>query len=463
MLRFVTTDTNLFNATLACPRCDAELVPHGSAEFQCRGCKQAFPLLNGIPWLFAEPAAALADWRQRYDLAIKTEHQAIDSIDASLGRVDLLDLTRSRLAAQRTAHVFQADALAELLQPLQGLPASGEIATYLALRTRLPTDQGLNTYFPNVHRDWSWGDEENGASADLVCAALGDRASNRKLLVLGAGAGRLTYDLHCRLQPQLTVALDFNPMLMLLASRLTAGDSVDLYEFPLAPLTHADHALRRTLKAPDIAPGGLHYLLGDALRPPLREAAFDVVVTPWVTDIVSEDLSAFAPRINHLLCKGGQWVNFGSLAFRNADPANCYSLEETVDVIAASGFASPHVQEAEISYLRSPASRHSRRERVVTLVTEKNDTVAAPAKHRALPDWIVTGKAPVPASQAFQLQAASTRIHAYIMSMIDGKRSLEDMAALMEQQKLMGRDDARGAIQGFLIKMFDDANRYSGY
>jgi hypothetical protein len=43
------------------------------------------------------------------------------------------------------------------------------------------------------------------------------------------------------------------------------------------------------------------------------------------------------------------------------------------------------------------------------------------------------------------------------MGMIDGKLSIKDMAAQMEQQRLMKSEDAEAAIRSFLIKMLDDA------
>ena len=63
----------------------------------------------------------------------------------------------------------------------------------------------------------------------------------------------------------------------------------------------------------------------------------------------------------------------------------------------------------------------------------------------------------------FQSQALSTRIHAFIMSLIDGKRSLKDMATVMEDQQLMTKAEAEQAIRGFLIKMYDEAQRGRGY
>ena len=111
----------------------------------------------------------------------------------------------------------------------------------------------------------------------------------------------------------------------------------------------------------------------------------------------------------------------------------------------------------------SPASRHGRQETVFTFGAEKIAAVKAPARHKALPDWIVTGKEAVPALQAFRSQAMSTQVYGFVMSMIDGKRTIEDMAALMEQQQLMSKDDALPAIRRFLTKMYDDAQKGSGY
>ncbi len=80
-----------------------------------------------------------------------------------------------------------------------------------------------------------------------------------------------------------------------------------------------------------------------------------------------------------------------------------------------------------------------------------------PARHTNLPEWIVSGSTPIPALPAFTTQAMTTRMHAFIMTLIDGRRTLEDMAAVLEEQKLMDRREARTALRGFLIRMYDEA------
>ncbi len=80
-------------------------------------------------------------------------------------------------------------------------------------------------------------------------------------------------------------------------------------------------------------------------------------------------------------------------------------------------------------------------------------------RHKALPDWIVVGKQPVPLTQSFGTQAMTTRVYAFIMSLIDGKRSVKDMAKIVVEQQLMTQDEAEPAIRSFLIKMYEDSRR----
>ena len=108
-------------------------------------------------------------------------------------------------------------------------------------------------------------------------------------------------------------------------------------------------------------------------------------------------------------------------------------------------------------YLDSPVSRHARRESIVTLCARKTADLGELPRYQSLPDWLARGRTPIPLLPAFQTQAMTTRIHAFIMTLVDGKRSLLDIAALLEEQQLMTKADAEIAIRGFLIKMFEEA------
>ena len=451
------------NALLACPRCDKSPLEASDDTLHCKACKVDFPLVDGIPWLFAEPHAALGEWRGRLQFALQQLAHEIAGLEQELENTELSALARRRVERYTKCVESHRRKLQKLLRPVDVQSLQGSYESYLALRARLPSDQGLNTYYANIHRDWGWGDEENQASLKQIRAVLHDHAELGNVLVLGAGAGRLAYDIHTNLDRESTVALDFNPLLMLVAKAVTDGGQVNLYEFPIAPLALEDDAVLRKLSAPKPAGENFHLVMGDALRPPFPEKSFDTVVTPWLIDIITEDLPVFAARINRLLKKEGRWVNFGSLAFANPRRAKRYSPEEVKAIVGESGFSDPYVSQATIPYMCSPASRHGRRERVFTFSAYKERNASKPERHRSLPDWIVTGKDPVPLSPSFRQQAMTTQIYSFIMSLIDGKRSIKDMAIVLENQKLMTKEEAEPAIRSFLTKMYDDAQQQSTF
>ena len=445
-------------ALLACPRCGRAPLSDPDERYRCDECRVDFPLIEGIPWLFAEPTAALGEWRSRVDFSLHTLAREHRQLSAAAEAKAIGTLTRQRLTRLAEATQDHAARLETLLAPLRTEPRTASYDTQLAFRTRVPLDQGLMTYAYNIHRDWSWGREENEASYELVSHALnGD--SPRKALVLGAGAGRLAYDLHMRTASETTVVLDFNPFLLLLAQRITRGESIELYEFPLAPRSVDDYAVLRTLAAERACRDGLHYVLADVHRPPFVAGGFDLVLTPWLVDILPEPFEHLCRRINALLAHNGRWINFGSLSFHIADPTLRYSPEECADIIGSNGFETPTLRETAMPYLCSPASRHGRREQVVSWCAAKRHDAAVAPEYEALPSWIVNGREPVPLLDSFRQQALSTRVRAFTLSLIDGRRSLQDMAHVFVEQNLMTQNEAEAAIREALIKLYERSRR----
>jgi uncharacterized protein YbaR (Trm112 family) len=456
-------DASLLDPLLACPRCDRKPLERNDGRFFCSACKTAFPDIGDIPWLFADPESSLGEWRNRLHHSLQQLSHEAQRLKAELIAENRRALTRRRLEQQMAAVDKHKKMLRQMLSPIDVQSMQASYESQLAMRTRLPTEQGLNTYYANVHRDWVWGDAENEASFRQIQSVLKGDAPLGRVLVLGAGGCRLAYDIHQRLRPHLSVAMDFNPLLLLIAKRVISGEPLQLYEFPIAPKSLDDFAVLRKLSAPDPVSSGFHLLLGDVLRPPFSPGAFDTVVTPWLIDIVSEDFPVFAGRINSLLSPGGRWINFGSLAFDNPERSRRYSPEEVLVITEECGFNTPFVTQATIPYMCSPSSRHGRQESVFSFCAQKERDADTPARYQALPDWIVTGKDPVPLLQSFQTQAMSTQIYAFVMSLIDGRRSIQDMAKLLEQQKLMTRKEAEPAIRNFLTRMYDDSQRPSGF
>jgi uncharacterized protein YbaR (Trm112 family) len=282
---------------LACPRCDKAPLSYDDGAFRCDACKIDFPDIDGIPWMFADPDASLGEWRNRLQFALQQLGHEVAGLEVELKDKDLRALTRRRIERYRKSAEQHRRALQKLLRPVDVQSQSGSYESYLALRTRLPVDQGLNTYYANIHRDWVWGEEENEASLKQVRSVLHDHVELGDVLVLGAGAGRLAYDIHKELDCSRLIAMDFNPLLMLVAKQMADGNRLSMYEFPIAPKSLEDDAVLRKLSAPEPAGEDFHLVLGDALRAPFAAGSFDAVVTPWLIDIITEDLARWRSRI----------------------------------------------------------------------------------------------------------------------------------------------------------------------
>jgi hypothetical protein len=399
----------------------------------------------------------LAQWRARLAFLVLSLEREARTLRTELAGESLPELTRTRLERLGAAHEDHARRLTQLLAPLNlGAEQTG-YETHLALRTRLPNDQGLTNYYANLHRDWAWGAAENEASLALIRSTASGHTHWGSTLVLGAGAGRLAYDVHMQFAPRITVAADFNPLLLFVARTVTRGKTLELYEFPIAPQRLADHVVLRHLAAPQPAREGFHIVAADALHAPFAPAAFDTVLTPWLVDIVSEDFLRFAAQVNGFLRPGGCWVNFGSLAFTQGTRAQRLSFEETLEIVRRSGFGEPTIGEQRIPYMCSPSSRHARMETVVAWCARKEDVATVVPDEGPIPEWLVASDVPVPQLEDFKIQAVATRVHAFLMALIDGRRSVKDMARMLVEQRLMAPEDAESAVRRFLARMYDDS------
>jgi len=324
----------------------------------------------------------------------------------------------------------------------------------------VPLSQDLHSYYHNLHRDWCWGDAENRAAFELVDPELPQ--DSLPAIVLGAGACRLAYDLHQGSSRATTVALDINPLLLFAAAEILRGETVELTEFPIAPRSEEDVAIARHLKAPEPARLGLQLLFADAWQAPFAPQSFGTVVTPWLIDIVEQDFATVALHVNRLLSPGGRWINFGSLAFPWRRPALRHGPAEIAEILRDSGFDVIRARNDVIPYMRSPASRHAREEEVFLFTAVKRARGPREASEPSGPAWLTDVGQPVPSSGPLALAAEASRIQAVLLALIDGKRSINDIATLVSDQGLMPRDQAVVAIRGLLERVMASDERLKG-
>ena len=320
----------------------------------------------------------------------------------------------------------------------------------------------MTSYYSNVFRDWSWDNGENAKLFECVGCVLQSEAAfvSGKMLTLGAGAGRLSYDLHRHYRPEASVALDINPLLVFLASRVIGGARVALHEFPIAPLNKASFAVLRECAAPEplaaeLAAVSFSFVLADALNPPFKPGSFDSVLTPWLLDIVPQSPAECARAVNRQLKVGGVWINTGSLAFFHRNEAWCLSEEELLELVAASGFKIIASERRRIPYLQSPASAHGRVETVLSFSARKTADAIGAKTAQHLPAWFLEADRCIPDFDEFVVASADHLLKAQILAAIDGRRTVEEIALLVAKRYGLQKSEAKGAVQRILLDLYE--------
>ena len=400
--------------SLICPSCYEDLLRQGHG-YVCQSCQTSYPDLGGLPWLFAAAREQRSQWRLRLIALLNAMERETDLLRASFTELNRAGAGDHQMARRRLGRLLEARSehrrgLLKLLQPLDISSASaGESASRTATSTSsadlaeatatLQTTQTLTSYYDNLLRDWVWGDVENRLALEALIAASGQTDTDKTdgsqtvseqatgnrtngehslgaTLVLGSGAGRLSFDLATLGFASHVTAVDINPLLHLTFKKILQGSKVSLYEFPVAPT--GDAAVKQRLKAPDNAEAkDIDLVFADLGNLPFPKASFDTVVTPWLIDIVDLPLPGVVQAIARVLRPGGLWLNSGSRNFEHRSPEQRWSKDEIVRIVKDSGFFElSDWREQRQPYLQSPHSAHWRTELVTTFAGRR---LAAPA------------------------------------------------------------------------------------
>ena len=453
---------------LSCPRCKREgggLATRAEHLF-CLNCGTEFPFIRSgaarIAWLDRDPAAARLEWRARFNEFLHANSMERARLDRALAEGRRSKSAAARISSLLAARDAQRKEIVDLLAPLAlgAARAAPSLDWAGVLHDRPPRRDEIAGEYDSLLRDWAWESVENDSRVECVRAVLPERKAFKagKLLTLGAGACRLAYDLHLRYAPELSVALDSNPLPLLLASRVLHGETVALHEFPVAPTSRSMTAVARACAAPaplaaDGAP--FAFVLADALHAPFKPASFDTVLTPWLLDAVPQNAVDWARTANGLLAKGGRWINTGPLAFRHRNEAWCYSEEEVLELVAANGFVIGASDCKSVPYLQSPASGRRRTERALSFSATKIDDAPAPERADGQPQWLLDGNRPVPDLDELAVASTQRLLQAQILASIDGKRSISDIAQLVAKRYGLQRTEAESAVRRMLLEVYD--------
>jgi SAM-dependent methyltransferase/uncharacterized protein YbaR (Trm112 family) len=414
-------------AALRCPRCpdnQLELAPGKELVLRCTGCSQQYPFVGTIPCLVEDPLLWRALWRSRLDEYLHITSTRVHHLRQEAQLADLLPRTRERMLRVVVAIEDQRARIQALLGKISDdaavLPPS-------AIPSQSGQDDKLAVLecYEHVFRDWGWGEREGELSRLLVERAVSQPLG--RLAVYGAGAARLALDVHCTLRPTHTFALDINPLPLLIAAELLRGESLEFYEFPVAPISDEQAAVLQHLHSPVLLPEGFALLFADALRPPFAPSSLDSVLTPWFIDAARADLRETVASINRVLRPGGVWINVGPLRFNNA-MSRCYSIEEVFEIVTGSGFELLSHQREALPYFDSPSSGSRRTDTVVCFAARKTGEAPPVNLPNLVPRWVTDPRLPIPVTPAMTALRRSSVFAVGVIALVDGTRSIADLA-----------------------------------
>ena len=431
-----------------CPRCAGALVD-ADGGFRCEKCAGRYPIVGGIPCLLEDPTL----WRtlnlrrlDDYSSGIETR---VQELEREAEAPDLLPRTRQRLRRIATAFAQQFEEVTSLFDPLD-VGTDPLLAAAIPSRPELGSQAAFLECYEHIFRDWVWGEHECELALSFIRQLLPDGLA--RIALYGAGAGRLAADLHQGAKPDLTLALDVNPLPFLVAGRVLAGETVNLPEFPIDPRSDDEVVIARSITRPFVVRDGLSLIFADALRPPIPPASLDAVVTSWFIDIARADLRQTAAAINRVLRPGGIWVNLGPLRFQSA-LARAYSIEEVHEIVGGSAFELTAHDKQDLPYFDSPVSGSRRTDTVFRFAARKTGEAAPVDVPESLPPWVANPLTPIPITPALVALGRTSMFTTGVLGMIDGDRSIVDVAR--ELGKAWGVEPGRlqDELRAFLARL----------
>jgi len=420
-----------FIGSIQCPSCGSSA--QQGFQFEnclCTQCGTNHFSIGDVPCLFPAGIHQKLIWQHQTATMQYMAQQGLAALHESLSRYDLTNTTRRRLTDIQTACQLNANTILSLLQKFGIDPIPNE-----QLGQMNPGD--LNEYFDLLLRDWAWdatsdANPENTSAVERTLAAIQKLPSKpTRILVLGAGAGRLSWDLHVHLKPEYTVALDSNPVLLAAADELiNQQQPIAIGEFKNFPQIGLQHA-QTWLLQPPVDPDNLRatwFPLGaNVWQLPFCRESFDLIITPWFIDVNGGDVRDLIAVIYEKLMPGGHWLNSGPLLFTRHLPVQLkYSATEIKEFMSLAGFALLDESIANTDYLRSPLEARFRQEQVWTFSAQKLESGGeTPITEGVLATWLVMHHLAIPQSN-YSSRDSHPLIDA-ILSLIDGNRSINDI------------------------------------
>lgn len=338
---------------LRCPNSGERL---SLKEDELHSSYHVYPIIEEIPWLFENPEQEFISWSGKITNYIKQEEERITSIK-SVSSIEPNKDTKQRLEKIYEGLDFNLSVLKNKLSifQLEDLPIVDN------------SSQQIISYFKLLFRDWSWGDKEINIYKEFILK--NESFKNKKILILGAGACGLSYELAKACPSSNFFSLEHNPLLSIYSKTILESKALDLYEVNLFPKNFKNSSVKRSLKASEEL-SNHHLVLSSFPNIPFEKDSFDVIISPWFLDILNMSFSLALEKATKFLKSDGNFLFIGPSNIHSPYFTNQYTSSEIVNEFN-DYFINTKSQVEQVDYLNSPIDTQKRVEDILFIHASK--------------------------------------------------------------------------------------------
>lgn len=414
----------------------------------CPHCKSLTPLAGNIPIISKNHELFVLNWVRDYQSFLKKIDSDIDRLKSCSPLISTQQ-AKGKISNYRKNLLCKKKIFEKILAPWLAIDLK-EIP--LPLRSSVNLDQ----YYENILRDWSSDVDptERTAYFEIAIKLLNPLLSIKKILIVGAGPARIAFDLAIEFPDIQFLATDIHPFLLGIGNALAHGAQLEAPEFPLAPLSDEHSKLHALKNSEKIKPKNLQFAILDFFENSNLAEPVDLIITPWLVDIVDSNFLEFSLQVKKYLKPNGYWLNFGTFFFQKQKIENQISRNECAEFLESLDFRIQNLGDFETPYLQSKLSGHKRFESVFYFLAEyiktQNPNQFLENNNGANQMNQIDSSTVIKLSEKLLFDRDVFIAEAQLLSLFDGKRSFSE--CIQQAEKLFGMTqiEAKNALLNYL-------------
>jgi carnosine N-methyltransferase len=280
-----------------------------------------------------------------------------------------LNLTKAKPKLPERAEALDSIQKAILFNLETLIEIQSQLEPYVDAKTLVsfrpnPSDDlsGYLKDFRYLKRDWGWEDSSEDQLKAIKTAIEKSLSQllmdNDSALFLGAGVGRIAYDLAHLFNKVYATDKSFS---MAYHYYKLLNQDIDFYEIDYKNIyswKNSTKKINATLSPRHLTANQfssisskINYFIGDVVRLPFPDNSVSAIFSVYFTDVIA--IKLWLPEIKRVLKKDGLFIHFGPLDYFFSDPAEMLSAQELIAVFENNGFLSIHDQLIDTVHLPS--------------------------------------------------------------------------------------------------------------